>query len=145
MSVDENKALVRRWFEVAWNEHRPEAVAELLADDCVLHDNQPGQDSRGFAGWMEQTRPFREALPDLHFTVEDIVGEGDTVAARFVVCGTHCGEGLGPPTGKRIEVHGMVFAVVRDGKVAEGWNGFDLLSFFDQIGAVNRTGGGAPA
>ncbi len=87
--------------------------------------------------WKQFTAPFMEAFPDLRLTVEDIVAEGDTVAARVAFRGTHRGEFQGiPPTGKQVAFSSMVFNHVVDGKVEEHWVEMDLLRLMGQLGAI---------
>jgi hypothetical protein len=87
--------------------------------------------------WKQFTAPFMEAFPDLRLTVEDIVAEGDTVAARVAFRGTHRGEFQGiPPTGKQVAFSSMVFNHVVDGKVEEHWVEMDLLRLMGQPGAI---------
>jgi predicted ester cyclase len=87
--------------------------------------------------WKQFTAPFMEAFPDLRLTVEDIVAEGDTVAARVAFRGTHRGEFQGiPPTGKQVAFSSMVFNHVVDGKVEEHWVELDLLRLMGQLGAI---------
>ena len=70
--------------------------------------------------------------------IEDLVAEGDIVAVRWSATGTHRGDGLGfAATGRHVEFSGMTFVRVADGKLAEGWNNFDQLGMFQQLGVVN--------
>ena len=93
--------------------------------------------------WFEEIgfKPFhsayRNAFPDTRLQIDDIVGEGDTVAARWSGTGTHSGDGLGfPATGKQVHFRGMSFIRVEGGKIAEAWNDFDQLGMLQEIGIV---------
>ncbi|HEY9285408.1 MAG TPA: ester cyclase [Pyrinomonadaceae bacterium] len=135
---EENKALVRRWFEEVWNRGRAEAIDELFAEDGVAHglagDASP---LRGAAGFKPFFHSFREAFPDIEVVVEDVIAEGDKLAARCSVRATHGGDTLGfRATGRPIEITGTTFARVRDGKIVEAWNNFDFMALFQQLGAV---------
>jgi predicted ester cyclase len=80
---------------------------------------------------------FRGAFPDIRVAVEKTLTEGDNVAVYCRVTGTHTGSALGmPPTGQRILFDGVVFARVADGKLREGWNCFDFLTMYQQLGVV---------
>ena len=82
---------------------------------------------------------MRNAIPDIRFTIEYTMESEDHAAARVTVTGTHTGRGLGiEPTGRAFKVTGMVMAHVRDGRFVEGWNHFDLLGLFGQLGVVVR-------
>lgn len=135
---EENKALVRRWFEEVWNNGRAEAIDEMFAEDGVAHglagDAAP---LRGAAGFKPFFHSFREAFPDIEVVVEDVIAEGDKLAARCFVRASHGGDTLGfRATGRPIEITGMTFARVRDGKIVEAWNNFDFMALFQQLGAV---------
>ena len=79
---------------------------------------------------------LRTAFPDLRYALEDVIAEGDLVAARYSWRGTHKGEAfLGiPPSGKTILVRGMDFYRLRDGKIVEHWDNVDELGMLSQLG-----------
>src|SRR5881394_3151878 len=97
MSKEENDALIRRWFEEVWNKGRADAVDEKFAENGIVHGlaNANDEEIRSPADFKVFHRAFREAFPDIIVTVEDTVSEGDKVAARCSVSGTHTGDGLG--------------------------------------------------
>lgn len=138
MSAEENKAVIRRWIE-AFNERALEAEADLLAEGFVAHvPAPPGPlDLEGLEAWRLFTAPFVEAFPDLRLTVQDIMAEGDMVAARVAFRGTHRGEFQGiPPTDKEVNFTSMEINRVVDGKVGEHWVEIDLLRLMGQLGAI---------
>jgi steroid delta-isomerase-like uncharacterized protein len=132
---DENKRLAQRWFEEVWNQGREGAIDELLCADGVgfgLADT--GTEVHG----AEQLKPFvrnlRDAFPDLHITIEDMVSENDKVAVRFNLTGSHKGSGLGfPPTDHKINVTGMTILQISQGKLRHGWNNWDQLGMMQQL------------
>lgn len=134
---EENKALLRRWFEEVWNKGRPEAIDEMMAADCVIHglsddDVSPLQGTRGFHPFHET---FRGAFPNVEVIVEEVIAEKDLVAARCSVRGTHEGDHLGiEASHEPVYFTGMVFARVKDAKFIEAWNNFDFLKMNKQIG-----------
>ena len=135
MSSD-NKALIRRWFEEVWNQGRIETIDELMAPGCVVHGLGAGV-LDGPAGFKPFHASYRNAFPDVRLTIDDIVGEGSIVAARWSGTGTHRGNGLGlPATDRTVTFSGMTFARVENGKLVEGWNVFDQLSMLQQLGVV---------
>jgi predicted ester cyclase len=77
------------------------------------------------------------AFPDLHFTLEDMIAEGDKVAYRFTARGTHMGDFLGiAATGKQIVVAGTVITRIDAGKFQEDWETIDMLGLMQQLGAI---------
>lgn len=132
----ENKALVRRWFEEVWNKGRAAAIDEMLASETVVHGL--GTDLHGPAGFKPFHTAYRNAFPDVRIQIDDIVAEGDTVAARWSGTGTHRGDGLGfKATGRHVHFAGMLFVRVERGELVEGWNNFDQLGMLQQLGVVN--------
>ena len=135
---EENKALVRRWFEEVWNKGREEAIDEMFAADGVAYGlGEGGEPLRGPVGFKPLFEQFRGAYPDINIVVEETVAEGDLVAARCTVRGEHRGENLGfAPTEQPVEFSGMCIVRVRDGQIVEAWNNFDFMSMFQQLGAL---------
>ncbi len=139
MSTEQSKAVVQRYFEEVLNEGRLDIVEELFAPEFgsarpAAHDIQGPEHARRAALTM------REGFPDIHFTIEEIVAEGDSVVVYVTFRGTHEGEFLGiPPTGKRVESHGAEQARLRDGKIVEEvWHLYDMLGLFRQLGALKH-------
>jgi steroid delta-isomerase-like uncharacterized protein len=131
----ENKRLVRRWFEEVWNKGRSETVDELLAPDAVVHGLDG--DLTGPAGFKPFQARYRSAFPDLKLTIEDEIAEGDRVAVRWTVTATHRGSTLGfPATGAGVRFTGMVFVRIAKGRIAEGWNNFDMVGMLQQLGKL---------
>lgn len=133
--AEDNKTLVRRWFDEVWNKGRVEAIDEMLAPDCVVHGF--GDDMRGPAGFKPFHAAYRTAFPDVRIDVDEVVGEGDIVAARWSGKGTHRGHTLGfAATHRTAALAGMVFVRIRNGKIVEGWNTFDQFGMLNQLGVV---------
>jgi predicted ester cyclase len=134
-------AVIRQWFKEVWDEGREEAIDRLADADAVIHGlGGPGAPPmRGTAEFKTLFHTFREALGDLEVAVEKTVTEGHLCAAYCRVKGRHVGHKFGgPPTGRPVEFHGVAIALVRDGKIVEGWNCFDFLSMYQQIGWVSN-------
>ena len=134
MSVSENIRLMKRWYKEVWQEKRDETIRELIAADAEVYGHTDGP-LRGPEQFVQFAHKIRGAFPDLKITVEDIFGDEEKVAARWIASGTHSGEGFGTPSGKMIEVHGMSMVQFKDGKVVAGWDNWDRLGMFEQIGA----------
>ncbi len=136
---EENKALIRRWFEEVWNKQRAEAIDEMIAPDCVIHGlaDEQGNPIEGPANFKSFHQMFRGAFPDIYVTVEDAIAEGDLVAARCSVRGQHLGDSLGIAASRApVDFTGMVFLRVKDGRFVEAWNNFDFLAMNKQIGVL---------
>ena len=137
MSTENDKALVRRATEEAINRGNLALLDELVSSDFVLHDPNYPQPVRGAEGLKQYFQTFRSAFPDLHFTIEDIIGEGDTVAVRQTGRGTHQGELFGiPPTGKQVTVTAMIFHRFVNGKPVENWVNSDSMGMLQQLGVI---------
>ncbi len=128
MSTRKNKEVLLRFDEVVMNQRNLAALDEFVAQDVIDHQVPPG-----FPPCIEGKRQFLgmllNAFPDLHITIEgDIIAEGDQVAERWTLEGTHQGELLGiPATGKRVRVTGMSISRLVDGKQVEHWSVMDQL------------------
>lgn len=136
---EENKQLIRRWFEEVWNKGRAEAIDEMIGDDCVVHGlaDATGNPVRGPDEYRAFYAQFRQAFPDIVVTVEDTIAEGDLVAARCSVRGKHGGDGLGiAATQSPVEFTGITIVRWKDGKIVEAWNNFDFMTMYRQVGAL---------
>uniref|UniRef100_Q01YM1 Ester cyclase n=1 Tax=Solibacter usitatus (strain Ellin6076) TaxID=234267 RepID=Q01YM1_SOLUE len=137
-----NKTVVRRWFEEVWNQGREAAVDELFAAGAVAHGLGDSElDVHGPAEFKPFVAGIRGSIPDVHFQVEDILSEGDRVAVRILLRGTHTGPGLGvAPTGGRVSIRGIIIVRVLNGQIVEGWNCYDQLGLLRQVGAIPGPG-----
>lgn len=134
---EENKALLRRWFEEVWNNGRASAIDELFAEDGLAHGlaDEQGGAIRGPLEFKPFHAKFRGAFPDINVIVEDILAEGDKLAARISVRGRHTGDHLGVAASQAaVDFTGMVMVRIKDGKIAEAWNNIDFLKMSQQIG-----------
>jgi steroid delta-isomerase-like uncharacterized protein len=136
-----NKAVVHRMFQEMWNEGNLDVVDELFAPDYAGHDpTDPNPETREVSSaadakaWVGMVRA---AVPDIHFTVDDLIAEGDKVIARWTAEGTHTGELMGiPPTGRRGTVSGILIYRLVEGKIKEGWQNWDTLGMLRQLGIL---------
>jgi steroid delta-isomerase-like uncharacterized protein len=141
MSVEQNKATFRRWIEEGWNRGDLSVVDQLYAPAYVSHSFPPAFPPNR-EGLKQFVTAFRTACPDLHWTLDDMVGEGEKVIARITGAGTHRGEFMGiPATGRSFSVAGFLQARFEDGKWAEDWVGLDQLGMLQQLGVVPTPGG----
>jgi steroid delta-isomerase-like uncharacterized protein len=136
MAAAENKAVITSFVEEVINEGRLDRVNDLVALDFVELDPLPGQ-QQGREGLKQVIAAFRTAFPDIHWVIEEMLGEGDKVFSRFTWHGTHRGEFFGAPaTGKQITVKGMVVDRVVVGKMAESQILMDGVSMMRQLGVI---------
>jgi steroid delta-isomerase-like uncharacterized protein len=137
VSVKEIKALVHRFFE-EWNKGEAAAIAvidELYATDFVLHST--GEDNRGLKHYKQSFSEVYNAFPDVHWSIDDMIVEGDKVAVRFTLTGTHQGEFMGrPPTNKKVKMWGIFIHRIVGGKVVEEWYRPDTLGLMQQLGVI---------
>ena len=133
---EENKQLGKRWFDEVWNQGRDGAIDELLSPEGVGFGlAETGTEIRGPEALKPFVRNLRNAFPDMHIELEDVVAEGDKVAIRFRVTGTHEGSGLGfPATHRKIDITGMTIIQIANGQLLHGWNNWDQLGMMQQLG-----------
>ena len=139
MSTEQNKMLARHLFEEVWNSKNLAVLDELVAPNFVFHNSV--QTLYGSEGFKQFATTYHNAFPEAHFTIEDAIAEGDTVALRWTARGTHSGELLGiPPTGKQVTVSGITITLISNGKSVESWGEFDALGMLQQIGVIPKMG-----
>jgi steroid delta-isomerase-like uncharacterized protein len=138
MSTNENKDIVRRqWYQQLWDNWNISVADDLFTTDYVLH--LPGSPPINRDGAKQIVAMFSAAFPDLKHTVDEMVSEGDTVAARWTVRGTHQGAFQGiPPAGKQIVLSGTTVHHMANGRIAETWLSMDNLDLLQQLGAIPR-------
>ena len=139
MSAEENKATIRRFID-GWNNRDWAAVLDTVNDNFVDHAALPGT-SPGKDGIVPGLELFCRAFPDLHFTIENLIAEGDKLAGYGVLTGTNQGEMFGiPPTGKSIRVESLDLVRFENGKQSEHWGLFDQMGMMVQLGLVPPPG-----
>jgi predicted ester cyclase len=130
MLENENTALVRRWFEEVWNRRQLSTIDELLAPEAVAHDlGGSGASTKGPGEFKIAAEQLLATFGRTHFVVEDIFGVEDRVAVRLTAHLKNTGP-LGdlPATGAEVSVPIMCIVHVRDGKLVEGWNSWDVIT-----------------
>jgi steroid delta-isomerase-like uncharacterized protein len=138
-TLEDNRALLRRWFEEVWNKGRAAAIDEMLAADAIVHglSEQAENPLKGAVGFKPFHEIFRGAFPEIEVVVEDVIAEGDKVAARCSVRGKHAGDHLGvAATNAAVQFTGMCIVRIDEGKIVEAWNNFDFMAMNKQIGAI---------
>jgi steroid delta-isomerase-like uncharacterized protein len=140
---EENKEKARRLVEEAFGQGNVEVIHEILHSDFVCYDpNSESGEIRGADTIKGEIEYFRNAVPDLTYTVEDQVAEGDKVVTRYTASGTHQGEFFGVAgSGKHIEMSGIqIDRFDESGKLVEEWPEYDLLGAMKQMGAMPEAG-----
>jgi steroid delta-isomerase-like uncharacterized protein len=133
----QNTMLVRRAVEEVWNRGNFAIVEELVASDLVIHSSTPGDEIHGPAGVKQFYATLRAAFPDIRFTIEDQITEGDRVVTRWTAHATHTAEYQGiPPTGKQFRLAGIDIDRIVGGKVVECWPIADELGMMQQLGVI---------
>ena len=141
MSTEENKAIVRRFLEGIFSQGNPDVVDELADPNFVVHDPSSETGEVDAQGVKESIAWSHSAFPNLRVTIEDQVAEGDKVATRWTVRGTHQGEMMGAaPTGNQVTFTGTQTDFISGGKMRESWSNWDTLGMLRQIGAVPAPG-----
>ncbi|NUO38985.1 MAG: ester cyclase [Gemmatimonadaceae bacterium] len=124
----------RVWVE-GLNRGDPSVADQSFARDCVVHITGVPQPVRGVEAWKALLQGFLTAFPDLKFTIDDYVADGDRVAMRWHATGTHRGPlGPVPPTNRPVEIDGVIFDYLEDGKVRERWEQYDQSLMMQQLG-----------
>ena len=138
MSMSENKDIVRRLaYDELWNNWNIGAADDLFTADYVLH--LPGSPPINRDGAKQVVAMFGAAFPDLKHVVDEMIGEGSTVAARWTVRGTHQGAFQGiAPSSKPIVLSGMTVHHMADGRITETWLAMDNLDLLQQLGAMPK-------
>jgi predicted ester cyclase len=145
MSLESNKALVRRVYLDGMNNHDWSIIKESFTPDYIVR--YPGvAPICGLTDAMAALKSFLDAFADIVFTIEDQVAEGDKVVTRWTGRGTHCGVYRGfpeakhpiAPTGRAVEFSATDIYLIRDGKIAEEWNTTEEILILQRIGALPK-------
>jgi len=136
MTAESNKVVMQRFLEFI-NTASETLAQQLISPDAVFHVPGRPEPMQGPTGYLEIIGMMRSGFPDIEWTLEEMIAEGDKVAARFTMRGTHRGTFFGvPPTGKTIAVQAMNFYRLSNGQFVEERGQPDLLGLLQQIGAV---------
>ncbi|MBI5031095.1 MAG: ester cyclase [Chloroflexi bacterium] len=135
MSIEENKALIRQWYEL-WNKGDMNGLYALHTNDVKDNNPFPGQPP-GIEGLKLNLNQFHTAFPDMHIDVNLLVAEGDRVVDHVRASGTNQGELLGAPaTGKKATIEATNIWRIANGKITEMWHVEDLVGMLQQLGAM---------
>ena len=137
---EENKALIQRFVEEAFNKGNVDVADEVYSPTFLSHE-PTGPVERSPEYVENFVNMYLSAFPDGRTTMEDLVAEGDRVAYRWTYRGTHQGELMGiPPTGREVTITGITIDRISGGRIQEEWNNFDQLGLLQQLGVVPTPG-----
>jgi predicted ester cyclase len=137
MTIAANKACIRQYIEQVWGQANDTADQGLLAPDYVDHTPPPGI-APDRAGHRENLRIFRTAFPDAQFSIDDLIGEGDTVVARWAMHATQQGPFYRiPTTNRRCTLTGIDIYRLVGGRIREVWHEQDVLGMLRQLSLIH--------
>lgn len=133
---ERNIEVVQKWLDEGWSAGNLAGADDVLAEDFVLHDPVASREVEGRDAERALITGLRQAIPDLTFTIDDIVADGDNVTIRWMARGTHGGELLGfAGTGRALAIRGVDMYRLRDGRIAESWTFWDLPGMLRTVSA----------
>jgi steroid delta-isomerase-like uncharacterized protein len=144
MSTEQNKTIVRRFFEELWNGRNLSVADEIFAPDCVTHQLTSGEEAiaapRNAEAVKEHVGEWLRSFPDLHFTIDQMMAEGDRVVTFAVMHGTQTESWHGvPATGRKVSIRMTVMHQISNKKIVADWTLVETLGFFQQLGLVPTT------
>ena len=133
----ESETVMRRWFAEVWNEGRLESVDELFAPNGVAYGLAEGgaDDVHGPAEFRRFVQAMLVEFGDFRVEIEDVVADGEKVAARWTATARYQGTQFGPGRGQPVRMTGMSFGRVVNGRLVEGWQNWDIMGMARQLGA----------
>ena len=141
--MSDHRTLVQNFVEEVWNKGDFNATETYWAADYIDHNLAVPNQAAGGAGARQVFMAFKSAFPDLHFTIEDTLVEGDKIVWRWSSTGTNTGSMMGmPSTNKKATITGIEIYRIANGKIAERWGNFDQLGMLQQLGVVPMPGQG---
>jgi steroid delta-isomerase-like uncharacterized protein len=141
MSIEQNKAIARRWSEELWSQGNLAVADEIVAKDYLRHDPGDPFVAHGPEDVKRLVTGLRSMLPDLRIEVEDMFAEGDKVVVRYTGIGTDSAGYMGkPPTGKQVRSAAIQIFRFKDGKIVESWTARDDLGIMRQLGLIPQAG-----
>ncbi|MEP7371843.1 MAG: ester cyclase [Chitinophagaceae bacterium] len=123
---NKNSTLTYRWMREVWNNGREDAIDEMMDVNAVIYGIEDIKE-KGTLGFKQFFRNFKTQFPQLHIEVEDVVTQDDCETSRCVVNATTAG-------GQKVNFTGMTFVRIQNGKIIEGWNNFDFMKMYQQLG-----------
>ncbi len=133
-NLSSNKQVVKRYFEEVVNKQKVELLREIYSEDYFFHSLEDGSEGKGIKGLEDFLPYFFKAFPDIHYTIDQIIAEGDKVVVQATVTGTHKGEFWGyPPSNNKIKLSEVFFYTLKDNKIIENRRLIDLFHLHKQL------------
>ena len=133
--LDDNKSLVRRFYDECWNKGQVERLGDIVAKECRYHDAVFPALTSGLDSLKRHIGMCRTAFPDLKFTIDDVIAERDEVVVHWTAQGTQEGAFLGIPASRKAgKVGGTSIYRVTGGKISEQFADWNLLTLLEQLG-----------
>lgn len=141
MSIEENKAIIRRWLEEGWTNGNLSVADELIDPGFIAHVAGGQAVPWGPDGVKQIVAAWRTGFPDGRMVIDDLIGEADKVVIRMTWRGTHQGDFYGiAPTNRQVSVTSIGIDRVVNGKIVEGWGEVDMLGMYQQLGVIAAPG-----
>lgn len=141
MSIEENKAIIRRWLEEGWTNGNLSVADELIDPDFIAHVAGGQAIPSGPDGVRQIVTAWRTGFPDGRMVIDDLIGVADKVVIRMTWRGTHQGDFYGiAPTNRQVSVTSIGIDRVVNGKIVEGWGEVDMLGMYQQLGVIAAPG-----
>ncbi|HRF62642.1 MAG TPA: ester cyclase [Candidatus Competibacter sp.] len=141
MSIEENKAIIRRWLEEGWTNGNLSVADELIDPDFIAHVAGGQAVPSGPDGVRQIVTAWRTGFPDGRMVIDDLIGVADKVVIRMTWRGTHQGDFYGiAPTNRQVSVTSIGIDRVVNGKIVEGWGEVDMLGMYQQLGVIAAPG-----
>ncbi len=135
MTVEENKALMKRFYDEVLNQGNIDMVDEFVDEEIIDHNPTVMEQAEGLEGILQGISHIREGFPDINFEIKEILGEEDKLGIVIRITGTHQGKFWGiEPTGKNIDTTIIDVMKFKDGKIYERWGLFDVYQLMQQLG-----------
>lgn len=135
-----NKQLAQKFMDECWNKGNLKAISEFLTTNCRYHDPVFPHLASGADNIRSHIENCRRGFPDMRFTIDDTIAEGNEVVHHWTVTGTHRGQFLGlAPTNRQATVSGSSIFRIQNSKIAEQWSDWNLMSLMEQLGISMAT------
>jgi predicted ester cyclase len=119
--------LLQQWYDEVWNKGNEAFIAEMMHREVIIHGLDPVGTTKGIESFRTFYKNFRESFPTVHVDIKPLVSDGE-------FCAVYCHVSAKHVKGNNISFSGLCVAKYKDGKLVEGWNNFDFLKMYQQLG-----------
>lgn len=141
--IMDNKTFVQKWYDEVWNKKNEKAIYEMFSPTGIAHGllDDDGNEIIGPGKFADFFKKFIASFPDIFVRVDDVISEGEKAVSRCTVSCSHSGSSFQAgksfaPTNKKTEFSGIAITVIRNGQIQEGWNNFDFLTMYSELGLI---------